>query len=483
MSKNKNIDDLFREKLGNFEQFPPDNVWEGISSGLDEKSGKKLVPLFWRYAAAILLLVAIGTSWLLYRDSDNEVPVDLTTENREPQKSIPQPEQFQEPGPTQKNENTTGKVTKSVSSGPGELPAKQLEEPDFLAAGPDKETSRFREDESSQDQDITLKTESRIIVSDVIDHLPHQIDPPENFSDLIQTQLNAEKVYSWEDLGLKIPEEPSKTEKQNFSIAAIFSPVYSYRDLGNVSSSLNKTLNESETGMITYAGGFNIGYRASKRFSIHSGIMYSRIGVGVNDILAASGYTESPRNDLVWNRNASSVYLVNNSIGSIENGSTWKSKMDTESAESESPVPISVSEMDYLNSQGFYAPEENYIPDDGSINQYFQYLEVPLMMKYIVIDRTVDIKLLGGMSTNFLMGNTVKYTEGGETDVIGSTADVRTVNYTGNIGVGFDYGIREKFHFLFEPQFKYYLNSINTDNLIQNRPYTFGLYSGFIYLF
>jgi hypothetical protein len=181
-------------------------------------------------------------------------------------------------------------------------------------------------------------------------------------------------------------------------------------------------------------------------------------------------------------RNASNSYLVSNSIGSIESGSNSRAKFDQSLSNADSPSREMITD-NYLNPEGFYAPLDNYVPSGGTIDQYFQYLEVPLLFKYRLIDRQIDFNLLGGLSTNFLIGNKVLYNQDGFTEITGSTSNIRTVNYSGNFGLGVDYNLADRFHLLFEPRLKYYLNSINTDNLIENRPYTIGFYSGFIFLF
>jgi hypothetical protein len=106
------------------------------------------------------------------------------------------------------------------------------------------------------------------------------------------------------------------------------------------------------------------------------------------------------------------------------------------------------------------------------------------MFKYKLIDRRIDLKVLGGLSTNLLLGSRVYYSEGGNTEQIGTLDDLRTFNYSGNLGLGINTGISNELEFIFEPLLKYYLNSINgSDNYVESRPWSFGLYTGFRYNF
>jgi hypothetical protein len=116
----------------------------------------------------------------------------------------------------------------------------------------------------------------------------------------------------------------------------------------------------------------------------------------------------------------------------------------------------------------------------GKIEQYFQYLELPFLLRYKIIDRKLGVNLLGGVSTNILVGNRVSLTSGNKTSNIGTSQDIRNFNYMGNMGLGFDYNISRNLLFTVEPQFKYFLNSINqsSSKLIANRPYMLGMFTG-----
>jgi hypothetical protein len=481
MSRMNNIDEKFRDKLKGFQKIPPSDLWEGIESSLQQGKKRRLVPVFWKYAAGIIILLGIGTSWLFLNRLEDP-SVRLLTQSEEKvdanRKAVPESEVKDEISSAE-NENIPEK-TKIENN----LPAREsgyinkTKDNEIILAISGKVPEVNSEDEQrpaignlSSSEEVAEVTEIRT--------LPLQIEPFTPPSHPIDNKTE-KKVYSWDDLGPDLAEALTDSEKKKFTLAAIVSPVYSYRDLGNISASVNESFNQAETGKVNMGGGLNFGFAASKRLSIHSGIMYSRIGIGINDIQVVAEYRQP---EVLYNmRNASNSYLVSNSIGSIESGSNNRAKFDQSLSNADSPSREMITD-NYLNPEGFYAPSDNYVPSEGSIDQYFQYLEVPLLFKYTLIDRQIDFNLLGGLSTNFLIGNKVLYNQDGVSEIIGSTSNVRTVNYSGNFGLGVDYNLADRFHLLFEPRLKYYLNSINTNNLIENRPYTIGFYSGFIYLF
>jgi predicted SPOUT superfamily RNA methylase MTH1 len=120
---------------------------------------------------------------------------------------------------------------------------------------------------------------------------------------------------------------------------------------------------------------------------------------------------------------------------------------------------------------------------EHGIEQHLEYLEVPFNLRYTVVDRTFELQVVGGLSTNFLVHNTVTMeTASGDTD-IGYLTNIRSVNYSGNAGIGMIYHIHRRFSLLLEPRFRYFLNSVNDPSLPATRPYALGIYTGINYTF
>ena len=61
IEKNK-IENLFQEKLNNFEVHPPDEVWMNIENELKKKKEKRRVIPFWWKLSGIAALLVIGFS-------------------------------------------------------------------------------------------------------------------------------------------------------------------------------------------------------------------------------------------------------------------------------------------------------------------------------------------------------------------------------------------------------------------------------------
>ena len=256
-------------------------------------------------------------------------------------------------------------------------------------------------------------------------------------------------------------------------LTAQVSPTYSYRDIGNIGKGGASEYNE--TGRINYSGGLQFGFETSERLSLHAGVMYARLGYNINQVGSFEANRGYPETDaLATPERLSTVYVINNSIGTISN---------------EPRQGIFSGNADYASNVKEFS--SNILPDVGtniqvesigSIEQYFQYLEVPFLLRYKIFDRKLGVNLLGGISTNILVGNKAILSDGDMSGRIGSSHDIKNFNYMGNMGLGFDYTIGKNLLFTVEPQFKYFLNSINQSNLIVNRPYMLGMFTGVRYV-
>ncbi len=246
-------------------------------------------------------------------------------------------------------------------------------------------------------------------------------------------------------------------------------PQYSYRQLTSeyASQEYINSYNESEDGVIAYAGGVNVAYKPAKRLSIQSGVYYSKIGQSASaqytdavsldngDALVLYGNTES--NSLNSDENVPKV-SVSTSMGTVESKLTSSSEISNEEASQISSKYSSVEE----------------------VQQYLEFLEIPLIARYAVIDRKIDFHLLGGVSTNFLVASPV-YLEDGS--YFKETSNLNTINYSSTLGLGFGYNFSEDLVFSLEPQFKYYLNQVNKNSSTEYHPYSFGVYTGVTYSF
>jgi len=118
-----------------------------------------------------------------------------------------------------------------------------------------------------------------------------------------------------------------------------------------------------------------------------------------------------------------------------------------------------------------------------NVSQNFEYLEIPVYLRYTIIDRKFGVEMIGGVSSNVLVSNQV-YLEGTSgNNLIGETEDMESVSYSGSFGLGFKYGLSKHFYLNVEPRIKYYLNSLSNNSSVSYKPYTVGVYTGLSYQF
>jgi len=265
-------------------------------------------------------------------------------------------------------------------------------------------------------------------------------------------------------------DEENQKERGKWQVGASLSPLLSYRDVASPDVTQNMIVNNSESPRITYAGGIQVSYLQSSRLTIESGISYNRMGVNIGDYSSFSGGWFS--RDMLYSEHSSKVVSISNSMGTVVGNTeeTYLNNYQSDGAIADyhmlEPVAMAVGDA---TVQGF--------------SQSFDYLEIPLNVKFKVIDRTVDVQLVGGISTNLLVNNSISaVTEAGRVK-IGEVTEVKKMNYVGNAGIGLIYDLFERFSLTVEPRFRYYLNSVNSSYLPVTRPYSFGVYTGLQYLF
>jgi len=110
-------------------------------------------------------------------------------------------------------------------------------------------------------------------------------------------------------------------------------------------------------------------------------------------------------------------------------------------------------------------------------------VEVPLYLRFLIVDSKIDVEMMGGLNAGLVVGNHVFIDNEFGTQDIGKTRDISNVNLSGTFGIGFTYALGRHFSLAVEPRMNYYMNSINRNPDVEFRPYRVGVYTGFYYAF
>ncbi len=238
---------------------------------------------------------------------------------------------------------------------------------------------------------------------------------------------------------------------KKWNISPNVAPVY-YNSIGDGSPIDSQFADNNKNGQINMSYGVQVSYNINKKLSVRSGVSKVDLSYNTNDV----GFTPSAigqnLESITYNENAGAILISD--IGNTRN---------TEA--------LDISRNAINQSQNI-----------GLINQSIAYIEVPMEMKYSLIDKKFGVNMIGGFSTLFLQDNEVSLEAGDFETSIGEANNLNDLSFTGNIGLGVDYKISNQFEINLEPIFKYQFNAFN-DNAGNFKPYYFGIYTGVSFKF
>jgi hypothetical protein len=470
MAEKHHTDNAFREKLGSFEKTPPEETWMNIADQLKRERKLVLITFAWKTAAGFALLFSLGLTWYLVNENHNRPDVFMT-------------EQLPENSPAADQEKAIVSPHVPIEEQP-ELKAKTA----FIKPESNKKNTMVNSESlhDSGHQAVQLSSDKKVAAQTLIAEnlqkinklqipLPQQITPHKAKSESIEIKKPSFAV-SWDML---ITDNTESSEKdETWLLTAMAAPEYSYRSVRSGTMAPAGYFDNSEKARLSYSGGIQLGYKISKRLNFHSGLVYSRSGIDINNIISSESIALNDFIDAEY-RSSNGISYVNigNSMGNIvaANPSFKYLSYNNNTTEYYSEFG---SQIDIVTN----SPASRNSIDAGMI-QYLDFIEVPFNLSYRIYEGRFNINFMGGMSSNVLVGNKVMIKTEGEKIQSGRTENLRSFNYSGNLGFSFDFEMSEKFLLLLEPRYKYYLHSINQDQMIDARPYMFGVFTGLRYRF
>lgn len=506
---------FLKEKFAAHHVEPPESVWTNISSRLGGRNRRGLVIIVLSAAATIALAITLGITYFGNRVPDQAVnlPADQGTFEQQPGLVTPgesagermgeYSRHLADEGRTGEAEDGAGRDLQAGREGAqtGRLerkvegileklePREKMTRQEVLLPGEQGERSVLAEPadagDMAEEPGADLQPEPGIDAGADLQPEP-EVDAG---TDLLQeveedqgTDLSLETEKepgpdvvpeAKEDQGTERLQEGEWADdegkrKARWIVGAAMSPLYSFRD---AEAGAAGGFEDFESGLVAYAGGVHVSYHAAKRVAIETGLFFNKMGVSIG----ASGirmFNSSVDNSpLEGASDRSNWVAVNNSIGNIVSKS--------------GDIYVNEYKLSSTNETGYYTELNNQdvvVANEG-IRQHLDYLELPLNVRYTMVDRTFELQLVGGMSTNFLIQNYITRDTPSGPEEVGYLTNVRSVNYSGNAGLGMIYHLHKQISLRLEPRFRYFLNSVNDGTLPATRPYSLGLYTGFTYTF
>ena len=241
--------------------------------------------------------------------------------------------------------------------------------------------------------------------------------------------------------------------------------VYLRPDMGT--GEISDQISSSEQTRLSYTGGVGFAYKLSRKISIQSGLYYATVGNEVDGINSFAGfreydYTKGDHNFEVLTSNGT-IYTDNADVFLRDYSGDRVQTMYTNDVFDPAKANLS-----YINN---------------SLFQNFSYLEMPVIFRYKLVDKNIDFNLIGGLSYNLLVNNSVHTVIDGSRYNVGKTEGLNPLMVSSSLGMGMEYNLTDKFSLNLEPTFKYYLNPFGEFSGLKSHPYSFGIFSGLSYKF
>jgi len=494
------IDEYFTENLGNIEFIPPDEVWNNITKELDRKRRTRLFAIWTGMAASIAILISIGLYVGNIRKNAEFADTQITSPKHHTSKYvIAKNKDVVANNITVPVIETTQKKSKDVKE---KLIPELISNKDFN----DKDTSialknLIANDETGQNilvaplkgQNILTKVQNSLDVpsKDRIALISPKSSKLENnvpgISNTKQAKVNSLAYFDVIDplQDSKIFTKQEKEKNKRWSVEGQVAPQYSYRNISEINGNLpNKAVyNKSEDGLVAYGGGLKVNYATGKRLSIQAGVYYSIMGQTMNKVYAVKEQAGMS----TYSTNQKSAYWLENCFGSISPKDSKLESSQTQSVASPDVVYSAVYVNGTSSSTFLKAIDESYsngsLIEHAKIIQQLKFIEIPFLARYRIIDGKIGCNLIGGVSTNVLVNNDVILKQDGARTIIGETDNLQRFNYSGTVGVGLTYQWFKQINITLEPTYKYYMNSITTNENMKVHLYSFGIFTGLVYKF
>jgi len=265
-----------------------------------------------------------------------------------------------------------------------------------------------------------------------------------------------------------------KTQIKKWQAGMYISPGYSSYSASHTENYERTMTYPANDGGMNLGGGFSVQYKTGKRLRVESGVYYAQNGQKSEN--TTNLFAFNSHSDLAYA--SPEVKYLSNAV-QMDNGNLLMNGTAGVIAMNETPKGASIEGNFDASTAGI----SNMFVPSGSFSQVFEFVEVPMYLRYRIIDKRVGVEVLTGISTGFLVGNNAYIDNQYGVQNVGSTVDISTVNFSGALGLGASYAVSKHLSIAFEPRFNYSLNSINSNPSINFRPYRIGFYTGLTYGF
>ena len=542
MNERKNIERIFQEKFKDFEVNPAEEVWENIEKKLEEKKRRRIIPFWWKLsgvAALFLIGFFVSKSFFIAPNStENPTVTDINSnQQKTPKTNIMSGEKLRENNTTtypssdavvtyskerngsgeklrENNPNTSSSTDAVVTNSKEKKDnienrnkinsisnesKKVIVERKFEKQNTSKNKSNGKNTKSLLDENILYKSENEIAINNENKNGMSSKKDTKSVSDLDEKAkqivlsedvVNNSKTINLEDLKNNnsmaattevekktndsviknsvvtnaleelLNEKESKTKQEakvnRWQLTSNVAPIF----LGSISngSAIDPVLdNNSKTYNTSVGFGLGVSYNATSKLSVRTGLNKVNMSYNTNDIIFFASIESRGLKGVTPNRSSA--------------------MMEIHSAISNNNSVNSASENAMLPFESALSQQNT-----GYLNQEIGYLEMPLEMTYMLVNKKFGLKVIGGFSTLLLQENAITVVSDNNSMLLGEANNLNNIHFSTNLGLGIKYGFMKSFEFNVEPTFKYQLNTYSSGSG-DFKPYIFGIYSGVSYKF
>ncbi len=462
MSSNDKIDSLFKDGLRDFSPTPPAHLWDNIASGVAAARRKRRIAVLWlSTAASLALLITVGGALYFWPTTNETIKVvqsdihsDTVSSNDGVVLQVADTEgDVKAYSADSHNPVAVGASASMITSVPQSTQVIVASQSTILSAGHNFANRPLLAAVAHVDSDGLM--ESRGV------ELSSQFDESaiKNKS-LGERQKQQDKVAYTQSL-MMVGASPSAAttpiirDRRRVAIAAVANPTFSENDNSRLTNQ-GKSPGSTQNGLLALGGGVNVRMDASRRWSVESGVVYNRIGQNEKQgkrtpvlMMTSSNRLPAGETNLTHSNSLGTIQTKN-----ISNQS--KNRADGYAGISSSP----------LRYEGY----------QGDIRQVLDYVEIPLMARYRLIDRGLNVSLTGGVSANILADNNAFMFENSRKMYVGYTQDIENFAVSSAFGLNLEVPLFKSIYFNMEPRFKYFITPVNASTGYY--PYTFSVLAG-----
>jgi len=438
------IDDLFNDFLHDYAEDVPTYVWNNLKDDLQARKKLRILNKIRTIAASVALLIAFGLGYYI-----SNLDISKKVANKQ-------------------NNNFRLFFDNNVSLNGDSLDLKEddsiekkhkehtIRNKYYYQTSKNKKNNYSKKEVSIFDSSYLFKKYQYIIslFSEKTEENKkmHLVESGQKSNQLLTDTLLLRK----ENLRSEgFPSTKTKKKKLSaWSFGTKFSPVFAVEESsgsGNSTTEIKSAvagqqdMTPEEKPLTTFSGGININYRINKRISFESGLFYLSKKQSTDNLIASQN-TEFGGNNFEVYTPYQSINLQN--IGDAD-------------------------VMKKSSSSTLYNLDADYVSNA-------EYIELPLIIRYKILNQKFGLDLMSGVSTNFLVSNN-SYIISGDNKLWSDNPELNSVYYGATIGLGINYQFYQNFSFNLEPTFKYAFLSENS--IFRKYPYSFAVFAGFSYRF